>query len=55
MAVEKKYADVMAELARQYYEKKISKETYRVKRKLLLEYMEDEFNGDVTVGNITQT
>lgn len=48
--VEQEYADAMKMLARQYYEHEISKSVYREKRKLLVDHMDNEFNGDKTPG-----
>lgn len=44
--VEQEYADAMKQLARQYYEHEISKAVYREKRKLLVDHMDNEFNGE---------
>lgn len=44
--MEQEYADAMKMLARQYYEHEISKTVYREKRKLLVDHMDNEFNGD---------
>ncbi len=44
--VEQEYADAMKMLARQYYEHEISKAAYREKRKLLVDHMDNEFNGE---------
>jgi hypothetical protein len=51
MNVEQEYADAMKMLARQYYEHEISKDAYRAKRKLLVDHMDSEFNGE----NIRET
>ncbi|HTF98499.1 MAG TPA: hypothetical protein VL995_20330 [Cellvibrio sp.] len=44
--MEQEYADAMKMLARQYYEHEISKDVYRAKRKLLVDHMDNEFNGE---------
>ena len=49
--MEQKYVDVITTLTRQYYEKKIAKDQYRIKRKILLDHMEDEFNGGFSAQN----
>jgi hypothetical protein len=48
--VEQEYADAMKMLARQYYEHEISKSIYRAKRKLLVDHMDNEFNGEHMAG-----
>ncbi len=55
MTLEQQYADFMARLSREYYEKTLSKEAYRAKRKLLLDYMEDDLNGDFSVARSVDT
>lgn len=44
--MEQEYADAMKMLARQYYEHEISKSVYRAKRKILVDHMDNEFNGE---------
>ncbi len=44
--MEQEYADTMKLLARQYYDHEISKEVYRAKRKILVDHMDSEFNGE---------
>lgn len=44
--MEQEYAEAMKTLARQYYDHEISKAVYREKRKLLVDHMDNEFNGD---------
>lgn len=43
--MEHEYADAMKMLARQYYDHEISKDIYRAKRKILVDHMDNEFNG----------
>jgi len=50
--VEQEYADAIKMLARQYYEHEISKNIYRAKRKLLVDHMDNEFNGESIPGHI---
>ncbi len=44
--MEQEYSDAIKMLARQYYEHEISKNIYRTKRKLLVDHMDNEFNGE---------
>lgn len=43
--MEQEYADAMKILVQQYYEHEIPKDAYRAKRKLLVDHMDNEFNG----------
>lgn len=43
--MEQEYAEAMKKLARQYYDHEIAKSVYREKRKLLVDHMDNEFNG----------
>jgi hypothetical protein len=43
--VEQEYAEAMKKLARQFYDHEIVKSVYREKRKLLVDHMDNEFNG----------
>jgi hypothetical protein len=54
MIVEQEYADAMKMLARQYYEHEISKSVYRAKRKLLVDHMDNEFNGEAIPGKASE-
>lgn len=49
--MEQEYADAMKMLARQFYEHEISKGVYRAKRKLLVDHMDNEFNGETIADN----
>lgn len=54
--MEQEYADAMKMLARQYYDHEISKDIYRAKRKILVDHMDNEFNGqNILAASILET